>query len=477
MPKRQEIRMVDDASGLEIVITLEEANSHFDSVCKLRHPNGKELTQDEVGDLLSVDQGTISRNQKRRKKGAGITKKVFENIAEILRDREIERLKEKQQQEQDEADRLAEATRQADEQDRLKCLDAQRIADEAQERQKKQDDKAESDRRAGVHAKMQTYWDSMRAQGMFKGVDPATQGDAPALLDRAQPSDIAYPSHDLAMIALAPADFRFPCGQTAAQLREGRTAWHRLRGKYPKRTNKAELVPSILRPDADLHYAKDYQHILRWQRLNGEHRALVLEPLPLVVSPETAKAFHEFFALDRALCDKGYKFMDSCLRECEDIEKRLKAIKWRKNVPIVAIGVLKGLKWQGFVATALMAIVIAFFVCWGIWELGKWVVDTVEADARAAFEWLYRIKVYIGVVVAGGAVMATALLLARPRDDDRKNFPGKNVSVVIFFMVVSFAALLVTLLVVWGFIFAHLEETHASYIALTQAFSKGLYIP
>lgn len=447
--------MVVESSDLEIVITMAESNDYFDKVCQLRGEKGKKLNQRQIGALLGVHQTTISRNQRRRKKGLNITDELFEVIAEILRDWHIDRLREKHQRDQEEADRVADVQRQADEQADQRRRNARRIAD-----------KAESERRAGVHANLERYWARM-PQDMFRGVDPATQGDAPALLDGAQPPDIAYPSHEMAMIALAPADFRFPCGQTGAQLREGRTAWHRLNGEYPKRKNTSEMVPSVLRPDADLHYQEDYEEILVWQRQNAEYRALVLEPLPLTLSPETAKAFHDFLGLDRALRRKGYSFLGSCLDECADVERRLQEINRRTILPIAGAGALEGLRWMGIAAVALAAIAVAgvmlFFGIWGLWELGK-----------VAVEWVDRMRWYIGVAIAVGAVLAAALWWAWPRKSDQRNSPVANVAGWRLFTVASFTFLLAMAVVLIVYAVVQGNATGTDYTNIARTVSDGL---
>ena len=465
----------------EIVVTRDEASEVFDKLCRDRRPNGKPWNQRQLAKSLGVDQSTVSRNQKYMKAGKGISDDLYTKINQILRERKLEQLRQKQQEDQLEAERVAEAERQAEKEAEQGRLEAQRSADEAKERQQKLDQKAERARRAGVHSKLEAYWDDMRAQGMFKGVDPATQGDAPELLAKAQPSDINYPTLDLAMIALLPDDYRFECGLTAAQLRKGRTAWHRLRGKYPKRTDKSELVPPVLRPDADLHYAEDYRDILTWQRMNAEHSALALAPLPLVLSPETAKAFLAFVVLDRSLFEEGYSFMDSCLLECDDVEKRLQEVNRSTILPIAGSGALEGLKWMGIVAGAIAAIAaaaaIVFFVGWGAWELGNWVGDMVVAGVKMVFNWVVQMKWHIGGVMVLGTVLGLALWWAWPKASDQRNYPGVDAAGWRFFTVGAIMVFIVVFAIIMASTAAHIEANQKSIESFGRTVSDGIYNP
>ena len=469
------------AEFVEISLTIEQANDYFDRVCQLRQPNGKPLNQRQIGDLLDVNQSTVSRNRKNCKVGEDISDDLFEVIADIAREQQLEKLRQKHLEEQREAEKTAKAQLQSEAEAAQKEFEAKQQDDEEKERQQELAREAEENRRSGVHKRLQRYWTKMQATGMLQGVDPATQGDAPELLAKAQPSDIEYSALALAAIALAPDDCKFACGLTAAQLRQGITAWQRLKGKYSKRTRKDELVPPILRPDADLYYGDDYQDILTWQRMNAEQSAPALEPLPLTVSPEAAEKFHEFVTLDRELRDRGYKFEGSRLDACGDVETRLRDINERTILPIAGAGALKGLKWMviavGVIAAAAAALGIALLIGWGAWELGSWVVDMAVAGATASINWLDEMKWHIGGVTAAGVALALALWWAWPKESDRRNCLGDNVVAWRFFTVGALIFLVALAAVILAYAAVQIDANQADIDNLARAVSEGIYNP
>ena len=466
--------------SVEFTITLEQANEVFDRLCRDRRPDGKRWTQEQIAKALGVSQSTVSRNLRDRKKGLDVTDDMYDVIVAKLREQHLRELRQKELQEQAEAEDAADAQRQADERETRRLFEEQRLAAETQDLKQQAAEKAESDRRAGVHGKLETYWDEMRVQGLFRDVDPATQGDAPELLGEAQPADVAYKNFEMAMIALAPGDFMLSCGQTAAQLRKGRTAWHRLKGKYPKRNNEIEVVSSILRPDADLHYGEDYKNILTWQRMNADQSPLALDSLPLIVPTKTAKVFHEFVALDRALCDKGYEFERSCLNECDDVEKRLREINTRTALPIASSGALEGLKWMGIAALVIAAVAAAgailFFAGWGAWEVGTWLWDLIVVVATATIDWMDGNKFAIGSVIGVGAILALALWWTWPKESDRRNY-GMNTAGWRFFTVGGLIVLIALATAMWVYTDAHIEANQTDFQTLARAVSEGIYNP
>ena len=468
----------------EIVVTRDEANEVFDKLCQDRRPDGKRFNQRQIAKALGVDQSTVSRNQRYRKADKAdrnISDDLYTKINQILREQKLEQLRQKQQEDQLEAERVAEAQRQAEAKAEHGRLEAQRSADEAKERQQKLAQKAERDRRAGVHSKLDAYWDDMRDRGIYKGVDPATQGDAPELLAKAQPSDINYPTLDLAMIALLPDDYRFECGLTTAQLRKGITAWQRLAGKYPERPKTSEPIGPILRPDAELYYGDDYQDIISWQRRNAEHIALALDPLPLVLSPKTTQIFHKFVTLDQSLRDKGYTFTGSCLDACDDMQKRLQEIRRRTMLPIAGAGALEGLKWIGIAVAVIAAIAaagaIVFFVGWGFWELGSWAVDGVKVGAQATGDWLNKMKWVLGGGVAITTALGLALWWAWPKASERRNYLDANAAGWRFFTVGAIIIFIVVFALIMVSTAAHIEANQESMESFGRMVSDGIYNP
>ena len=69
--------MFDESA--EIVITPEEANAFFDQVCQLRRPDGKTMSQTEIGEHLGVDQSSVSRNQGDRKVGKDVREEMYKS--------------------------------------------------------------------------------------------------------------------------------------------------------------------------------------------------------------------------------------------------------------------------------------------------------------------------------------------------------------------------------------------------------------
>ena len=271
------------------------------------------------------------------------------------------------------------------------------------------------------------------------------------------------------------------CGLTAAQLRQGITAWQRLKGEYPKRTKTSELVLPVLRPDADLYYGDDYEDIFTWQRMNAEQSALALEPLPLTVSPEAAEKFHEFVTLDRELRDRGYKFEGSRLDACDDVETRLRDINERTILPIAGAGALKGLKWMGIavgvIAAVAAALGIGLLIGWGAWELGSWVVDMAVAGVKAAIHRLDEMKWHIGGVTAAGAALALALWWAWPKESDRRNYRGENIVAWRFFTVGALIFFVALAAVIFAYAAVQIDATQADIENLARAVSEGIYNP
>ena len=472
----------------EIVVTIDEANAVFDRLCQQRRPDGKRWTQRKISKVLGVDQSTVSRNQRYRKAGKNVSDDLYKKIADILREQRLQELQQRHLKEQAEAAAAAETKRESDEKERQRRIKAEHRADEVKEREQRAAEKAEGDRRAGVLSRLEPYWADMRAKGLSVSADPAKEGDAPYLLAEAKPSDIRYPTFELAAIALTSDDQLYPCGQTAAQLRQGRTAWHRLTGKYSQPKNRLEVVPPILRPDAESHYADDYEDILSWQGMNEEFSSLVLEPLPLIVSPDTAKGFSQFISLDEHLCDEGYLVMSSCLKECGDVERRLQEIKRRTVLPRVGAGALKVLKWVGIfvaivaatlmvVAAALMALMVLLVMAFTVWQIGSWGVDTAISVWEVSFAWVDSAKWQILGVAVIGIFLGLAFWWAWPKESDRRNFPRTNIVGWRFFAVGGSIALVVMLTVVVAGIMADIEANQENMRYVARVVRESIYIP
>ena len=397
----------------DIPITQEEVNAYFNQILQLRHPDGKLMSQKEVSDLLGVNQSTVSRNKDRLRKGENVSDALFEAIAKTMQAQQLKELQAQRLQEHLEAERAAEAQRQADREARRERAREQREAELERQREEELERKADEERRAEVFEKLKFYWAYMSERGMLEGVDdPATLGDAPELLEEAELGEIKYLTFDIAALSLAADDQLFPCGQTAAQLRSGITAWQRMNGGYPDRMNDVESVPPILRPDAEFYYKDDHKGIVAWQCMNTENRAIAVDSLPLFVSPDAAKAFQNFVTLDERLRDRGYVFVGSCLDEC-DVESRLRKINSRVKLHVKGARALKGLKRLWRIAVAILVAVwrIAKAIAVVVWPI---TVAIAAACADAIYEearWLLRQKNSEGNMVAR-IVFASVVILA-----------------------------------------------------------------
>ena len=302
----------------------------------------------------------------------------------------------------------------------------------------------------------------MHAQDVFRGLDPATQGDAPELLAKAKPADIVYPTFGMAMIALAPTDYEFECGRTAAQLRLGRTAWNRLKGEYPySRHGAVKVVPPILCPDAKPDYGRGYDDIISWQGMNAKYSSLALEPLPLVLSPRKAKGFATFISLHQRLTADGYLFLSSCLTECDDVERLLRKVNRRTILPRVGAGALvalppmaRGAAGAAFLlALLIVALSALFFFGWGLVLGVNWVVDTTVAAWEATGAWWDREKWNIGRISLIVIVLGLAGWWVWPEEEDR----GITAPLWRLFIVVALIAFVVMAVLAFGAAFAHIE--------------------
>ena len=410
----------------DIPITQGEANAFFDQLFKRQHPDGKPMSQNELADELGVHQTTVSRNRRNRLAGEDVTSALFEVIAKILRDQQWEELRAQRLQEQLETERAAAAQRQAD-------YEAQKERDRKQRKAKRQREREEAlrrrvfeDRRAKVVEKLRPYWTYMIENDLLGGNDdPTTRGDAPGLLKGFEPADITYPTYDIATIALASDDLKFPCGQTALQLRRGISARQRLTGEYPDRVDESEAVPLILRPDAEFYYGDDYEDIVARQCMYVDNRALAMGSPPLTVSTDAARDFHKFVSLDERLRDRGYRFLDSCLDE-RDVESLLRKVNTRTILPITGTAMLKGLKWTFIAAIYIALIRFGLYLVPWVWAVANFLWDIGVAGVTAAVDWLDRMKWQIIGTVVLGIIFAGAWQWILPKESDHRRYNGEN---------------------------------------------------
>ena len=344
----------------EIVITMEEANAHFDQVCQLRHTKGKKFSQDEIGALLGVNQSTVSRNKRRRRAGEDISDDLFEIIANILRDQRIEELRRRNLRTQREREGAEEAQRQAD-------LKEARLVDEEKNRLADLVRWAERERRVRVLRALKPYREDLRRKGIIEERDDRLHGDAAELAATAYAIDIRYPDASVAEVALAPDDHVLSCGRTAAELRKGVSAIDRARGNFP--ASIARTVHATLRHDARGIYGKHYRMtVIEWHALNEDLRHLALGRLPLTISPDEAKKFKYFLRMHRFLQAHNFQFEDACLDAC-DIEARLRAINLRSSYDVIRPAMLAGLK-----RAAVLVLTAA-----NLWLVGRAINDLLTA--------------------------------------------------------------------------------------------------
>lgn len=340
---------------------IEEASFYFDKVCELRRPDGKPLNQHQIGALLQVNQSTISRNKKLRKKGKNITDDFSKVVASVM----MKQWETQQLQEQREAEIAAEAQRLADCQEEQERMREQREAELEQRRMDELACKADDKLRNAVFKRLEPYWAVMRDKGILIGDDPTIYGDAPDLLAKARPEEIEYLNFEIAAIALAPAGYQFACGFTAAQLRWRITAWQRLAGQYPVKMREMEgrVIGDALPPDAKLRYPREYRELIQdWQRMNRECRTLADKRLPMVVSLSDASKFRDFAAIHKRLRRLMYTLQRACLDD-HTVETQLRRVNLATVPLVVTDGIMTGLAWATFgalVAAVSGTVLLAF---------------------------------------------------------------------------------------------------------------------
>ena len=325
-----------------------EVEDFFDAFCRRRRPDGKRMNQREIAKELGVSQSTISRNRKggrRRKKGLGLSDDMYESAERKLID---ERLQEqKSLQERHEVQLADDDRRPVEHEVTVERIKEPSPADQAWEHRVELAREADYKRRQGVIEMLEPYWQTHRQQGIRQEGDTRLHGDAAELVETAKPEEIVYTDAGCAVVALAPDWHRFPCGRTAAQLRDGISAQERLLGKYPFEIRRRMIPDAELRPDARACYPLDYAELLDWQRMNHQFRPLAENRWPLMVSLSDADAFRDFVELHKKLCGRMYKLQGSCL-DVDDVETQLRKINVA-TMPMIALdGIMTGLNRATF---------------------------------------------------------------------------------------------------------------------------------
>ena len=369
--------------------------------------SGRQLARE-----MGIDPSIVNRNHVRMREGRPLTRPFRRQIEAILERERQEKIRLKQAE--DQAAAKAEADRQAD-------VDRETKSKRTVERQGKtvggilfaigtarrmreeEEEKAEQ-RKASLLA-ITPQLEKLREMGILTSWDEDNlPGDAGELVD-AGVTAFPYVSPDMLLVALAPDDYVFPCGLTAAQLRKGVTAQRRLQPTAVPEGQPRPLfigvVPASyvyrkpLPGEIWRHGERDAKLIVEQRSLTQTYGHLASGRLPLIVSPETAGAFERLIEIEET---SDLEFKDSVLGP--DARDRLKRLQRRAIAPAIGTvtgeiiaGAVKGVarwtvreSWQWALGLLFLAIAlsVAAGIVWGVVE-GVKLAGVVLGAART---WL-----------------------------------------------------------------------------------------
>jgi len=353
--------------------------------------SGRQLAKE-----MGIDPSIVNRNHVRMREGRPLTKPFRRQIEGIL---EGERQKKIQQKRaEDRAAAKAEADRQADvdrETESKRTVERQGktvggilfAIGTARRMREEEEEKAEQ-RKASLLA-ITPQLEKLREMGILTSWDEDNlPGDAGELVD-AGVTAFPYVSPDMLLVALAPDDYVFPCGLTAAQLRKGVTAQQRLQPTAVPEGQPRPLfigvVPASyvyrkpLPGEIWRHGERDAKLIVEQRSLTQTYGHLASGRLPLIVSPETAGAFERLIEIEET---SDLEFKDSVLGP--DARDRLKRLQRRAIAPAIGAvtgetiaGAVKGVAgwtvregWQWALGLLVVAIAlsVAAGIVWGVVE-------------------------------------------------------------------------------------------------------------
>ena len=396
----------------------------------------------QLGLKYGIDRTVITRNMQHHLEGKGLAGTFRRRIEGIIGRERLDKLHRQHLAEQAaaaELKRQEELAREAEAKER-----AEREAAEAKGRKKAErdaraaaakakagQDRREREQRQAVLNALKGWQEKLQAAG-YLAEGETVEGDAEELL-LAGISDLDYVDIGVAAIALLPDDYLIWRDKTARFFREGVSYKARLQ---PTAVPKDQLRPAMIGnlsssvvyrdplPDQVWRYGKEGVEIItEWGRLTDAYGHLATGDLPRVVHPETVRGFERLIDIEE---HSGYVFEDSCLGP--DARDRLNSLQRRAVLPVIGLATT-GITWavtkfatkiiwavtkfttkvawaatkfsarwfysEGwkvlmFTFLAIVAVVSAIVVAWGVWEVLKWVEAWIKANQ--------------GVSILGGAI-------------------------------------------------------------------------
>ena len=449
-----------------VIVGESEVRDWFRGQLSRRDARGRKVVQSVLGEEFGVNKSTISRNERDLRNGEPLAADFYElaearlvaESLEVLRVKHL-RLLEKSQEDarreearRAEDARIARAERARAGKRRLSATNRALRTVECLEARRRQ-------RRAAARDALEPWIEMLRAARVLDPDDEALYGDARELIE-AGITNIQYVNDGVAALALAPDDYVFECGLTAADLRYRLTAEQRLQpAAVPAGEDMLEItgdvpafaVRSVPLPDELWRYGEDAAGMMsEWRRLIEVCAVLASGELPRLVSREE---FRDFERLVRIEHDSAYTFYGSVLGD--DAERRLRKMKRHAVLPSVMAGATElaggGLQWllrRGwkYAAYAVFAVVLMLSVvplAWGAWELLKF----IDFLASSLWELLVDYRWEITVALAGVVATAGAVWWIWPKTD-RNVYPSRRDSAL-----KVFARAGIVFLVFWSVVF------------------------
>lgn len=467
-----------------VIVTELEVKNWFQRQLSRVDARGRKVVLRVLAKEIGVDKSTVSRNGRALRNSKPLAA-YFYKLAEarlvaerldVLRVRHLGLLEEsredarrKEEQKAEEA-RIARTERARGRNHRLSMTNyaletVERLEDHRRQIQ------------AAARDGLEPWREMLRSAGMLDPDDDELYGDARELIE-AGITNIQYVNDGVAAVALAPGDYLFECGFTAAELRSGRTATQRLQTTaVPAGDDLPEMIGGVPTftvrrvplPDEAWRYGEDTAgEMSEWRRLTEACAVLATGDLPRFVSRNEVRDFERLVRIES---ESAYAFEGSVLGE--DAERRLRQMKRRAILPSVVSGAAElaagGLQWllrRGweYAVYAALAVVLTLTVAllaWGAWELLK-------------FLWEHKWEVtgaLAGIAATAGAVWwiwpKTDWNVYPPRRDSAVRIvarAGIVVSIVVF--IFSIAVLFVQL--------TQFIEAVGPYIT---SISQGIYFP
>ena len=453
-----------------VIVGESEVRDWFRGQLSRRDARGRKVVQSVLGEEFGVHKSTISRNERDLRNGEPLAADFYElaearlvaERLEVLRVKHLRLLEKSQEDARREEARRAEDARIA----RTERARAGKCRLSATNRALRTVERLEArrrQRRVAARDALEPWIERLRVAGILDPEGDELHGDARELIG-AGVTDIDYVDDGVAAVALAPDDYVFECGLTAAELRSGLTAKQRLQ---PTAIPDGEDLPEMIHgmpvftvrreplPDEFWRYGEDAAAMMsEWRRLIEVCAVLATGELPRFISRDE---FRNFERLVRIEHKGGYTFEESVLGE--DAERRLRQMKRRAVLPSVMTGATElaggGLRWllrRGwkYAAYAVLAVVLILAVAllaWGAWELLKFLGSLISS----LWEWCVERRWEITVALAGVAATAGAVWWIWPKTD-RNVYPSRRDSASKVFARAGIVAGIV-LLVVWSVLF------------------------